>query len=171
MSTLATTTSSNLWPTWNRVQTIRPRLETPVEAERRAQVTAQLVAQQRGEEERWKKVQAEEAAKRKIAEDRAKVLLMECLSDPQRETLEKHGWFDVKIPDGRMFRIHKGYQHNVRRLDGGKEREDYCAHIDLKIPVYDNMLAQKLTLQHNPEEFFKLANVAVRYNREGVARA
>lgn len=93
------------------------------------------------------------------ARKRAKKLLVENLNEKQRRTLEKHGWFEVKVGD-RRFRIHNDrYQHNVFELDGaGAKLREFCAHTSHACPQEDHVLAQKLMLEGCPEEFFAIAN-------------
>jgi hypothetical protein len=106
--------------------------------------------------EREKKRQAEQAE----ADHKAKRLLVECLSPEQRDTLEKHNYFDVKLPSGATYRIHKGWSHNVKRVkpDGTVDRGTFCAHPADMVPHYDNMLAQKFMLETDEQAFLRVAN-------------
>lgn len=97
------------------------------------------------------------------AEDRARETLLKTLSPHQRAQFEKSAHFDVEVrEDGRYrgtYRIHKGTVFNVEHRESGTR---YCARPDGQMPVYDVMLGQKLTLETNPKEFFKQANVSPR---------
>lgn len=72
---------------------------------------------------------------------------------------EQHGYFDVQIADGRRFRIKKGWSHNVFELNAeGKPLRSLCAHSREAVPEFDNMLAQKLWLEVDPDRFLGVAN-------------
>jgi hypothetical protein len=43
-------------------------------------------------------------------------------------------------------------------MQGERVTHRLCCHCDHTIPVYDNMLAQKLTLECDEEAFLRLAN-------------
>lgn len=92
---------------------------------------------------------------------RARRLLMECLSPSQREELEEHDQFHTRGADGHVYRIKRGFGHNVYRLDEtGHPVAEYCIIInDWSIPDYDLMLAQKLLLDTNPHEFEAVSNI------------
>lgn len=102
---------------------------------------------------------AQQAAKTREASARAKKLLLECLSPAQRDQLEKFDYFDVELPNGHAYRIHRGRSHNVRPLVNGQEADlTLCAHPGPWVPDYDNALAQKLMLEHDERGFLRLAN-------------
>lgn len=91
---------------------------------------------------------------------RARRLLIEDLSPEQRTSFEAHGHFTIEVR-GQRYRIEPRRAQNVRLLDSaGRIERTYCAHPQDPMPVYDVMLAQKLLLETNPEEFFRLANVS-----------
>lgn len=109
---------------------------------------------------RWQAEQAERERKAKKAQRLARKVLCENLTRRQRQTLERLGYFDIEVK-GRRFRIHANrYQHNVRELDAeGREMREYCAHTSHACPVDDHLLAQKLMLETEPDEFARIANV------------
>jgi hypothetical protein len=178
-----TVIDSVTWGAWNSVrQTVyraRPTIEATEEQKARweeerrirdaadAQHRAEFEAQRpvREAAERQRQAEFAEAEKKRLAEQavadaRAKKLLVECLSSEQRDTLEKHNYFDVRVPSGQVYRIHKGWAHNVKRVkpDGTVAPGTFCAHPSDQVPHYDNMLAQKFTLETDEQAFLKIAN-------------
>lgn len=91
---------------------------------------------------------------------RAEKLLQACLTTEQQGQLHAHGWFELRTPSGRHYRIRRGRAGNVIELDRATGRPlcSYCCHpIDL-VPDEDTMLAQKLMLEHQEDDFLRLAN-------------
>lgn len=159
-STNATTTdlSHSVWQTWvaihnaavaanNAAVFVRPQVETPEQI--RARVAA---AEQRAVARR-----AEDLARTK-AQEKAHKLLIEHLTPRQEETLRMHGYFDVEIGD-RVYRIRKGGHGGwVERMQGQKATDGYCIYVTGECPPEDHMLAQKLMLEANEQEFLRIAN-------------
>jgi len=95
---------------------------------------------------------------RMAARRRARQLLLSCLTVEQRACYLAHGYFDVRSC-GRTYRIFQGAHGNVALLDAqGRRVETYCAQ-PAGVPEEDSMLAQKLSLELAPAEFFRIANV------------
>lgn len=95
------------------------------------------------------------------AEGKAKALLLMCLSPEQTAEFKEHSYFTIQIehqvrgfPTG-AFRVKKGSAFNVEHVESG---ETFCVVSQEKVPVYDQMLTQKLLLEQEPERFFKTAN-------------
>lgn len=128
-----------------------PRQET--EAEQQARVE-----RERQNEARW----ARERAERDAAAARAAALLAEHLDDEQATEYEQHGYFTVISRDGqRRYQIHRGRSGNVREVNGNGHRlRTFCIHPGEAVPDEDTMLAQKLMLEADDPEFFRLANVS-----------
>lgn len=170
-TTGATTIHANVWNNWNTVATgtactaihsstwthwlVLPQaqpqgyvevVDCPAE---RARQQAEMVARA--------KATAEAAA---AADAKAKKLLLECVSPEQRATIEQHGYFDVTLPNGNVYRIKKGWSHNVQRVlpNGQVARGTLCAHPVDSVPNYDNMLAQKFMLETDEQAFLRIAN-------------
>ena len=109
-----------------------------------------------------------EAAQRKVfmdtAKNRARRLLFSMLSPMQQKQLDEKNHFDLTVhgQDGsqRVYRIEYGYQGNVKLLvpDGQPVRR-YCIHADSRLPYEDQMLAQKLLLEANEQDFLRIANM------------
>lgn len=119
----------------------------------------------------WEKQQKEarerEEAERKArvaaiasAQDKAQKLLMSALNDKQKTELKTKGYFHCRSKKGVVYRIYKGTHGNVKRLDreGGKEIESLCIQPD-NVPDFDAMLAQKLHIEFNEDDFRKTANI------------
>jgi hypothetical protein len=98
---------------------------------------------------------------RQQADERAEVLLRSSLNPRQLEQFQRDRCFTVISKDGqRQYRIRKGWAHNVERIDNtGKRLHTLCAHPIEPVPEYDNMLTQKLFLEHAEEDFLRMANV------------
>jgi hypothetical protein len=152
-STSSTTGASyQVWTAWNgsyRVYGCTPDARTSEEIE-----TANRKATEVLERERARLQRIEEA------EQRAKSLLRDSLSRDQLIEFETFNYFTVISRDGqRRYRIRKGWSHNVERIDERGERlHTLCAHPGETVPEHDNMLAQKLMLEHCEEDFLKIAN-------------
>jgi len=131
------------------------RIATPEEAAR--------------DEARLAAYQAEVEAKNKAAieaDARAEKLLIEHLTQAQRECLRANGHFFVEV-SGRRYRIDRaGKSGNVRLVDeAGKIKKKYCIHdrwidADSVLPVSDNLLAQKLLLETDEAAFLRIANAS-----------
>jgi hypothetical protein len=91
---------------------------------------------------------------------KAKALLHQLLTKEQRWELRGTKAFTITGGDGRTYRITEGSTLNVKLLVDGVATHSLCVVFTEKdIPVYDLMLAQKLMLEHNVEDFLKLAVV------------
>jgi hypothetical protein len=94
------------------------------------------------------------------ARELAKALLLEHLTQEQRETFERNGWFVVEGGKSKtQYRINpNAHAGNVTQLKKDKAEWSYCGHIDYRYPAYDNALAQKLLLEADEKAFLKVAN-------------
>jgi hypothetical protein len=117
------------------------------------------------------------AIRRKIAKQTAELLLVECLSEAQRQEWETNKSFTVVTADGlREYRIKRGMAGNVtlvkcqtpptskhgRAIAPGARFCMHAYHPEGWIPDEDNVLAQKLLLE-SPDgeaEFLAHANVS-----------
>jgi len=127
---------------------------------------ARLAALRREEEARLARYEEEDRARRRTiaqARARAKELLLEHLTDEQRATIERHGWFIVEGGKSRRryrIRTDRGAAGNVERLGAdGNADECFCGHSRyVMIPDYDDFLAQKLMLEADEDGYRALAN-------------
>lgn len=101
-------------------------------------------------------IERREAKDRALA--RSKQLLEDCLTPEQSRELATTDAFHVRVRDGRVFKIARKFSHNVWLIEDGKPVIEYCIVTDGFVPLYDNMLAQKLLLEAAPEDFFRIAN-------------
>ena len=90
---------------------------------------------------------------------RARQLLTECLSEEQTAEFETGGQFHVVGADGHLYRITKGYGHNVLRIKDGVPIAEYCIIHQEMVPDYDLMLTQKLLLETAPGQFEAISNI------------
>lgn len=89
------------------------------------------------------------------AKQKARELLLRNLDDGQAKSFKKDGEFRVTAKDGKTYTIKTARSFNVFGPDGAK----YCGQL-VDTPIEDQMLAQKLLLEHDPDKFFKNANVS-----------
>jgi hypothetical protein len=89
------------------------------------------------------------------AEARARALLLRLLAPAQREEFQRRDSFTVQVPGRGRFAILPRRSLNVLDLESG---ECYCCVTATDVPLSDLMLAQKLLLEHDPEQFFATAN-------------
>jgi len=130
----------------NRATVYHARTET----ERLCAEQAQQAA--RAHQEQWME-------KQRIALARSRELLLAHLSPAQRATFEENRFFVVQ---GGMtkskYRIRtENYAGNIDVLSGSKVRHRLCCHCD-GVPLHDQHLAQKLSLEHDEERFLQIAN-------------
>ena len=92
------------------------------------------------------------------AEARSLQLLESHLAEDQLTEFRTQGIFHVGLRDGRIFRFCKRFGHNVHLMEEGACTVEYCIITIERVPLYDQMLAQKVLLEALPEEFFRIAN-------------
>jgi hypothetical protein len=107
---------------------------------------------------------------------RSRELLLEHLTPAQRESFERNKWFVIEGGKSRQrYRI-RAAAHMVANIDvldvptgfmlseeaaidSAKVRHRLCAHCRLdEVPLFDQLLAQKLMLEFDEERFLSLAN-------------
>jgi hypothetical protein len=89
------------------------------------------------------------------AEARAKSLLLGVLTPKQREDFTRSGYFTVEVAGRGNFVILPDAMFNVLEPATG---DCYCAVPATGVPIADLMLAQKLLLESDPDQFFRTAN-------------
>lgn len=117
-------------------------------------------------ERNWKTEQAKrqvDKEKMEAATRRARELILEHLTETQRETFEKNKWFIVEGgKTKRKFKIQTDghFQHNVYELDANElPVTQLCFHLEGEdLPHDDHFLAQKLCLEYDEEATLKIAN-------------
>jgi len=152
------TTTNDVWLRWNgqywQASTPQPARElTPAELQEQARI-------EREYEDRLLREAAECRRRAEEADARAELLLKANLQAEQLQEFEKRREFTVISQDGqRRYRVRRGWQHNVERIDeAGKRLHTLCAHPRERVSELDNMLVQKLWLEHDEEDFLQIAN-------------
>lgn len=113
----------------------------------------------REREEQARKVLEKSKAAREAAEKCARELLLSVLSEEQRKEYERDKAFHVEAKDGTRYRLKHGWAGNVEELNElGIAIARYCIHPNVQIPEADNLVAQKLMLETDPERFRRTAN-------------
>lgn len=83
----------------------------------------------------------------RIVSQRALALLLGSLTPEQADSYRARAWFLMRTRGGTTYRIRRGLAGNIERLgDDGLVVERLCIHA-YGIPVEDNVLAQKLSLE------------------------
>ncbi len=155
--TTSAITTNKIWVHWISADntTSAPILRTmdPAEAARReAEYQQRLDREIRARREA--KVLADEADKKALA------LLLAHLTDEQAKQYQTKQYFELITRDGkRRYRLQHKWAGNVRLVnDKGVEISQFCIHPGVEIPIADSLLAQKLMLEHDEEQFLKIAN-------------
>jgi hypothetical protein len=159
-SSSITITSDAIWTSWNVLTTGSSTLSViqsyPSQLRQESDIEkAQRIARD--------KLYAEERAKEEVARKRATLrarkLLVDHLSPAQREDYEKKGHFFLYTNKGRKYRIDQGTHGNVKLIDvtSGDVLGRYCSQPS-GVPTEDSMLAQKLYLEIDEDEFVRQAN-------------
>jgi len=89
------------------------------------------------------------------AEARAKSLLLRALAPKQLQEFARSGYFTVEVAGRGRFVILPDAMFNVLEMATG---DCYCAVPATGVPIADLMLAQKLLLESDPDQFFRAAN-------------
>lgn len=120
--------------------------------------SAQTKEQVKEAREKYQREQAERERIQKVADQ----LLMDHLTEEQREQVKKNGWFVIEGGKSKKkYRIEtKGGVHgNVYELnDKEKVIGSYCFQLQATFPKGDHLLAQKLCLEYDEEATLKVAN-------------
>lgn len=145
---------NDVWRAWNRA----------------FEVTLAPVFNLRGEEsEDQKQLRAEKKALAEAAQAHAKELLFSLLSPEQIRQWKRNKRFYLYVGDNK-YCIKAGRIGNVALVSGNNRiLQTYCCHPVDNVPPEDCVVAQMLMLQHNEQEFLKMANV--HYTRPGFKRA
>lgn len=95
------------------------------------------------------------------AERKAKALLFRYLTREQKWELRAHNRVTVVGQDAQTYRIVAKYGMNVERLDAAGERVETLCVVPKNrepLPVFDLVLAHKILLQNQIDEFMRVAN-------------
>lgn len=95
--------------------------------------------------------------------DRAEAALLAHLTPEQAAQYARDRHFEVVSRQGgkvRRYRIHHGWAGNILVLDEkNREIERLCIHPTRQVPYADNLLAQKLLLEADEDQFRRIANI------------
>jgi hypothetical protein len=96
------------------------------------------------------------------AKKRALDLLIEHLTPEQQKTFEEKKWFVVEGGKSKtQYRI-RAQDHliaNIDVIEGGRTKHKLCGHCDIKkVPLGDQLLAQKMMLELAEDDFLSVAN-------------
>lgn len=92
-----------------------------------------------------------------LAQQRAKETLLMFLNPEQAESLEREENFQVKTEDG-LFLIERGFVQNIWCLEGRFRMKRFCIQTREDLPLYDQMLIQKILLECDFGRFLSIAN-------------
>jgi hypothetical protein len=124
--------------------------------------TAEHLQARREENERLKREYKVIQKARQAAIKRAKALLRASLSeDQQKQYDENKSFIVIGQKTKRKYRIREGRVANIDVFweDRPGVRHKLCAHPGEQVPDADTMLAQKLMLECNENDFLNLANI------------
>lgn len=93
-----------------------------------------------------------------LAHKRARRLLLNLLSDEQQHEYARSKCFTVIAKDGRVFRLRKGKTAELLGGDGVPVAA-YCIHLPYGYNHEDTLVALLLSLQTDPAEFERVANI------------
>lgn len=130
------------------------------EARRMAAAQAREVALARQREQ--ERQNQERIAKADAAKERSLELLLAHLTEKQRATFEKNKWFVVE--GGKSKQLYKVQDLGHLRANvavihkNGIVIHRLCCHCDFSLPHYDQLLAQKVMLEYDEDNFLRLAN-------------
>lgn len=92
------------------------------------------------------------------ASEKAEELLYSCLSTDQRRCYSRYGYFFViGNITGNRYKLVQKKQINVYRVDSkGNEISRHCVVSETTVPMGDHLLAQKLLIETNEDEFLRV---------------
>jgi len=95
---------------------------------------------------------------REESEARSLRLLLSCLDEEQKREMRETKRFKMFGRNGKKYLVTYRQHGNVWLLDENeKPVMNYCIVVE-DVPIYDQMLSQKLLLEHDPISFFETAN-------------
>lgn len=157
-STATDSSTAYVWDNWVTAQYIaEPVQETETQRQQRQAAEAEAAARRTEEVRRREEAQRKISEQREKAEKKSRELLVALLTPAQVKELNEKNAFGFISPSGKVFEIHKGRAGNII-MQEGKKRTRLCCHPEKQVPVYDNLIAQLLSLMFDEEAFLQLAN-------------
>jgi hypothetical protein len=155
--TVARPTTSDATTSGSYIIQTQPAYQAPVRtAEQIAEETQRRMAQLKADQ----LASAEREAKRQAAKAKAEQLLVEHLTEEQEQAWKENRAIFVTAKSGRRFKIREGRAGTIEEINAeGKAIRSFCVHVEPhNVPDADNVLAQKLALEHNEEALLRMAN-------------
>lgn len=112
----------------------------------------------RGFQNGWGLFSHQQREREERATQRSRMLLYEHLTEEQIADLEELGHFQVLGMDGHQYRIMDKTIHNVFRLENDRPSVEYCIVVQGRVPLYDQLLAQKMLLEADIDTFMRVSN-------------
>lgn len=151
------TTQLTYYPAFQVVEESKPLTAAEIRKQQALErQTRKLLEKQRRRQERE---QRHQARLQRLANKRARWLLLCNLNKVQRSEYRKENHFHVITPGGHTYRVDYGKTGNVKLIEEGHIRESLCIHPVEYVPYEDVMLGQKLLLDNNEEQFRRIANI------------
>lgn len=139
------------------------RERVTISAERQVEIARMREAARRQQQE-----QAEERARIyalqqrdiALARERSRELLLAHLTPRQRSTFESLGWFIVHGgKSDTKYRIRADrISANIEVFEGDRMTHKLCGHLRHDLPLFDHVLAQKVSLELDEENFVRICN-------------
>jgi hypothetical protein len=155
-----TAASTTVWRTWTNDTTTSGSYVITRQGYQAPQLTPEQIAAAEQRQAEYVKAQAELQAKQKRAKAKAEQLLVEHLTEEQEKAWKENRAIFVTAKSGRRFKIKEGRAGNIEEINAeGKSIRSFCVHVEpYNVPDADNVLAQKLALEHNEEALLRVAN-------------
>ena len=164
-TTITSGTCNVVWANWNETigqLNIDPQLQPQIQP---SYLHSHVPLLSEEEKQRLELRRQQGELKIKLANERANRLLFNHLTPGQLEDLKQNGGFNVMLENGREYRIEWGSHGNVFLLgEASKKMSSYCIQPRGQLPKADSMLAQKLLLEANEDQFLRIANESRMYN-------
>ena len=119
------------------------------------------IAQREQQREANRLLSQQKESEREVAKKRAQKFLLQHLTKLQQETFNKNGWFLVEGGKTKTkYRIRSnGLTGNIDVYKDDKITHRLCGHIPTnKVPIGDQLLAQKMMLESCEDDFLRIAN-------------
>lgn len=162
-------TSANVWAIWNADVSTVTVVRTNIVNNYSQPVPCRVASPEEIEAERERirvlrevneRLLNEQREKEAIAVKRAEDLLHSYLDEANSERYRKERYIEVWSQSGRRFRIRAGRAHNIHELSlEGTAIREFCIHVRDNVPNPDNVLAQKLMIEHREADFLQIANM------------
>lgn len=149
-----TTNSSSTYPGFTSAPVIWHQIEESLEEQ------AARIERERQRRAELDAAAAQQAKENRLAQLRAEALLLENLDETEIERWKAKGEIHVRSQRGRRYCIRGDKrQHNIFELGPDDVPvKELCVHIDAACPLADNVLAQKLALEHAEDHLLEKAN-------------